>query len=127
VTRVTSLEEKLENTMGMVALLSGLVHSNWDCVNNLEDVVMEESDDNAEGEMASSSSSTDVELVENMVAIPVPAPSVIHQSLIPIKVPEEFIPPSLHSTPSPPYVQVQEEDLLHSGVLEYWVDPEVNL
>jgi hypothetical protein len=85
---------------------------------------MGESNDDTEGEvLLLSFSSTDVEPVENMVAIPVPTPSVFH-TLIPVKVPEEFIPPSLHSTPSPPYIQAREDDPLHDGVPEYWVDPE---
>jgi hypothetical protein len=126
VMRVTSLEEQLENAISMITLLSSLIHSIWDCVNNLEDAVMEESDDDTEGEMALSLSSTDLDPVKNMVATPVSAPSVVHHSLILIEVPEEFIPPSLHSTPSPPYVQAREDDLSHDGVLEYWVDPEVD-
>ena len=73
---------------------------------------------------SSSSSSTDMELVENIVVIPVPAPSVVH-TLILVETPEEFIPPSLCSTPSHPYIQDREEDLLHDGVPEYWVDPGV--
>ena len=77
--------------------------------------------------MSSSSSLTDVDLVEKMVAIPVPALSAVHMSLAPIEVPEEFIPPSLRSTPSPPYVQAQAEDPTHDGVPEYWVDPGVDL
>jgi hypothetical protein len=58
--------------------------------------------------------------VENMVVIPIP-PLVIH-TLIPVEVPEAFIPLSLQTTPSPPYVASHEEDLVHDGVLEYWVD-----
>jgi hypothetical protein len=124
--RVTFLEEKLENAIGIIALLFGLMHSIWDHVNNLEDAVMEESDEDTEGKMVSSSSSSDVEPVKNMVATPAPAPLVVHHPLIPIEIPEEFIPPSLHSTPSPPYIQAQEDDPLHSGVPEYWVDPEIS-
>jgi hypothetical protein len=127
--KVTGLEERLEHTLAHVANLSSLLLSVQTQVGDLEDVVMEESDDNAYGEMVSSSLSlsTNVELVKNMVAIPVPAPSIIHHSLIPIKIPEEFIPPSLRSTPSPPYVQAWEDDPSHDGVLEYWVDPEIGL
>jgi hypothetical protein len=85
---------------------------------------MEESDDNAEGDVASLSESlTNAEPVENIVAIPVPAPSIVH-TLVLVEIPEEFIPPSLHSTPSPPYIQAREEDLSHDGVLEYWADLE---
>ena len=71
-------------------------------------------------------SSSEFDLVENMVAIPIPPP-IIHNTLILIEVPEAFIPPSLRTTPSPPYVQAREEDLEHDGVLEYWADPEVGL
>jgi hypothetical protein len=65
-----------------------------------------------------SSSLTDVDLVENMVAIFIPAPSVIHTL---VEIPEEFIFLSLRSTPSP-YVQAVEDDPLHDGVPEYLVD-----
>ena len=86
---------------------------------------MEESDADAEvNPDSSSSSSTDVEPVENLVAILVPAPSIIHM-FVPINTPEEFIPPSLHGAPSPPYIEDRDEDLAHDGVPEYWVDPSV--
>ena len=120
--RIASLEEKLENSLGLIVLLSMLVTSVQTCVGDLKDAVMEESD--AKGEVVSlSSSSTDMELVENLVAIPVPAPSIIH-TLVPVKFLLEYIPLSLHSTPSPPYVQAREDDPLHNGVPEYWVNPE---
>jgi hypothetical protein len=106
--KIVALEEKLEQALSHIAHLAGLVTNVQTRVGELEDAVMEESDDDTEGEVVSSSSSTDVEPVENMVAIPIPAPLVIH-TLIPIGVPEEFIPPSLRSTPSPPYVQACEK------------------
>jgi hypothetical protein len=68
--------------------------------------------------------------VENLVAIPVLAPSVIHTL---VEIPEEFVPPILRpssavpSTPSPEYVEAVEDDLLHDGVLEYWADPEAGV
>ena len=77
-----------------------------------------------------SSSSSDLDPVENMVAMPVPALSVIHTL---VEIPEEFVPPvlwsssSVASTLSPEYVQALEEDLSHIGVPEYWADPEVGL
>jgi hypothetical protein len=85
---------------------------------NLEDTVMSDGDD-AEGEPSDSSS--DLEPVENVVAIPVPGPSVIH-TLVPVETPLEYIPPSLCLTPSPPYVAERSEDPEHSGVPEFWVD-----
>jgi hypothetical protein len=123
--KVASLEERLEHTLAHVANLAALTLSVQSQVGDLEDMVMDELDD-AEGDTAVSSSSSDFDLVENVVAIPIPTPSIIHGALIPIKVPEEFIPPSLHSTPSPPYIQAWEDDLSHDGVLEYWVDPGVD-
>jgi hypothetical protein len=60
--------------------------------------------------------------VENMVAIPIPPPVI---TLIPIEVSEAFIPLSLRTTPSPPYVASREEDPESSGVAEFWADPEV--
>ena len=111
-TKVATLEERLQDT---VILLSSLNNH----VIELEDSVMEEED--AEREEVASSSSSDFGPVENMVAIPVPAPSVIH-TLIPV--PDAYIPPSVRLLPSP-YVQAWEEDPIHSGVPEYWVNPEV--
>ena len=78
-------------------------------------------DSDAKGEAAASSSSLDFGPVENMVAIPVPGPSVIH-TLTPI--PDIFIPLSVCSSPSPLYVQAWEEDPVHSGVPEYWAGPD---
>jgi hypothetical protein len=86
-----------------------------------KDILMEDMD--AKGEPLDSSS--DLDPVENVVAIPIPGPSVVH-TLVPVETPSEFIPPSLHVTPSPPYVAEHVEDLEHSGVPEFWVDPEVN-
>ena len=74
-----------------------------------------------------SSSSSDLDPVENMVAIPIPAPSIIHML---VEIPEEFVPPilwsssSVASTPSPEYVQAMEEDLSSYGIPEFWADPE---
>lgn len=54
---------------------------------------MNGSEDNGEGNMvASSSSSLDLDPVENMVTIPVPAPAVV-QTLV--EIPEGYVPPSL--------------------------------
>jgi hypothetical protein len=76
---------------------------------------MESSD--AEGEPSDSSS--DLEPVENMVAIPVPGPSVI-TTLVPLD--SEYIPPVLRVTPSPPYVAERSEDPAHGGVPESWAE-----
>jgi hypothetical protein len=65
-----------------------------------------------------------------MVAIPVPAPSVIHTL---VAIPEEFVPPILQSssavpsTPSPEYVQALEDDPAHDETPEYWADPEAGV
>jgi hypothetical protein len=56
-----------------------------------------------------------------MVVIPIPAPSMVH-SLVLVKVPLEFVPPVLHSSPSPLYVEAWKEDLMHDGVLGFWVE-----
>ena len=123
--KVTALEERLEHTLTHTANLATLLLSVQSQVAEVEDAVMAESgDEDAEGDTAVSTSSSEFDLVENMVAIPIPPP-IIH-TLIPIEVPEAFIPPLLHSTPSPPYVAVREEDPLHDGVLEYWADPEAS-
>ena len=95
---------------------------------------MEESEE-GDAEVPSSTSSSDLNPVENMVAIPIPAPSVIHTL---VAVPEEFVPPILQSSPSlastpspslastlsPEYVQVLEEDPASHGVPEFWADAE---
>ena len=124
-TKGTELEVKLEHTLGHVACLTGLLTNAQTCIQELEDVVMEESNKDGEGEVVSSTSS-DLDPVENVVAIAIPAPSIVHGTLIPIKVPGEFVPPPLHSIPSPPYIQAVEDDPLHSGVPEYWVNPEIS-
>ena len=123
--KVAFLEEKITNcllhqgdTVNLVLALQGRLAQ-------VEDVVMEESVDEPE---VSSSSSSDLDPVENMVAIPIPAPSVVHTL---VEVPEEFVPPvlrsssSVASTPSPEYVQALEEDPASYGVPEFWADPEV--
>jgi hypothetical protein len=108
------------DTVALVLSLQGRI-------SELEDAVMEELDDGVQDEVVSSSSS-DLDPVENMVAIPVPAPSVVHTL---VEIPEEFVPPilrsssSVASTPSPEYVQALEEDPSHAGVPKYWADPEV--
>jgi hypothetical protein len=95
----------------------------------VEDVVMKDSEEEGEGEVLPSSSS-DLDPVENMVAIPILGLSVVHML---VEIPEEFIPPILRSsspvpsTLSPPYVQAPEEDPSHSGVPEYWADPEASI
>ena len=87
---------------------------------------MEDAEEEA-AEVPSSSSSSDLDPVENMVAIPIPAPSVVHTL---VEIPEEFVPPILQSsssvmlTPSPEYVQALEEDPASHGVPEFWADPE---
>jgi hypothetical protein len=122
--KVSGLEERLEHTLTHVANLATLILSVQSRVAEVEDAVMSDTDE--DGEVASSSSS-DLDPVENMVAIPVLAPSVIHML---VEIPEEFIPPilrlssSVPSTLSPEYVQALEEDLPHGRVPEYWADPE---
>ena len=99
--KVAFLEEKLVNSFTHTADLVALVLSVQSCVSELEDDVMEESEEDG-GEVLSSSS-LDLDPVENMVAIPVLAPSVIHAL---VEIPGEFVPPilwpslSVPSTPS---------------------------
>jgi chromosome segregation ATPase len=120
--KVVSLEARLEEALGAISSLTTLVVTLQGRVGELEDAVMEEgSDVDGEG-TAVSTSSSEFDPVENMVAIPIPPPVI---TLIPIEVPEAFIPPSLRTTPSPPYVASCEEDLESSGVLEFWADTEV--
>ena len=121
--KVVHLEGKLEEALGAIAHLTNLVISLQGRVGELEDAVMEDALEEGD-HTAVSMSSSEFDPVENMVAILIPPP-VIHNALIPIEVPEAFIPPSLQTTPSPPYVQACEEDPEHDGVLEYWADPEV--
>jgi paraquat-inducible protein B len=126
--KVTFLEEKLLNSLTHTANLVTLILSVQACVAEVEDAVMEESEEG--GEEVASSSSSDLDPVENMVAIPVPAPSAIHTL---VEIPEEFVPPilrlssSVPSTPSPEYVQALEDDPAHDGTLEYWADPEAGV
>jgi chromosome segregation ATPase len=120
--KIMGLEAKLEEALEAISSLTTLVVSLQGRVGELEDAVMEEASD-VDGEgTAVSTSSSEFDPVENMVAIPIPPPIV---TLIPIEVPEAFIPPSLRSTPSPPYVVNREEDPESNGVLEYWADPAV--
>jgi chromosome segregation ATPase len=126
--KVAFLEEKLTDSFLHMSDLTNLVLSLQGRVTEVEDAVMEESEDDG-GEVASSSSS-DLDPVENLVAIPVPAPSVIHTL---VAIPEEFVPPILRpslavpSTPSPEYVKAVEDDPVHDGTPEYWVDPEAGV
>jgi hypothetical protein len=120
--KVVSLEARLEEALEAISSLTTLVVSLQSRVGELEDAVMEEASD-ADGEgTAVSTSSLEFDPVENMVAIPIPPPVI---TLIPVEVPEAFIPPSLRTTPSPPYVASREEDPESNGVPEFWADPEV--
>jgi hypothetical protein len=124
--KVAFLEEKVVNFLTYQQDTVALVLSLQGRLAEVEDAVMEDSE-GVQEEVASSSSSV-LDPVENMVAIPVLAPSVIHTL---VEVPEEFTPPilrpssSVTSTLSPKYVQALEEDRSHAGVPEYWADPEV--
>ena len=124
--KIAFLEEKITNCLLHQADTVNLVLALQGCLTQVEDVMMEDSEKDVE--VPSSSSSSDFDPVENMVAIPIPAPSVIHTL---VEVPEEFVPPilrpspSVASTPSPEYVQALEEDLASHGVPEFWADPEV--
>jgi chromosome segregation ATPase len=126
--KVAFLEEKLVNSLNHTADLVHLVVSVQSHVSELEDAMMEESEEG--GEEVVSSSSSDLDPVENMVAIPVPAPSIVHTL---VEIPEEFVPPILRpssavpSTLSPEYVQALEDDLAHDGTPEYWADPKVGV
>jgi hypothetical protein len=126
--KVAFLEEKLTDSLLRMSDLTNLVLSVQSRVAEVEDAVMEESEE-GDAEVVSSSSS-DLDPVENMVAIPVPAPSVIHTL---VEIPEEFVPlilwpsSSVPSTPSPEYVQALEDDLAHDGTPEYWADPEAGI
>jgi hypothetical protein len=127
--KVAFLEEKLVNSLTHTANLTSLILSVQARIAEVEDAVMEESEEGDGGEVVSSSSS-DLDPVENMVAIPVLAPSIIHTL---VEIPEEFVPPilrlssSIPSTPSPEYVQALEDDPAHDGTLEYWADPEASV
>jgi hypothetical protein len=126
--KVAFLEEKLTDSLLRSADLVNLVLTLQNRVGEIEDAVMEEAEGSG-GEVGSSSSS-DLDPIENMVAIPVPAPSVIHTL---VAIPEEYIPPvlrpssSVPSTPSPEYVQALEDDPAHDGTPEYWADPEAGV
>jgi hypothetical protein len=125
--KVAFLEEKLTDSLLRSADLVNLVLTLQGRVAEVEDAVMEESEG---GEEVVSSSSSDLDPVENMVAIPIPGPSVIH-TLVAIN--EEYVPPILRSssavpsTPSPEYVQALEDDPAHDGTPEYWADPEAGV
>jgi hypothetical protein len=122
--KVAGPEQKPEIAIGHVANMASLLLSVQSRVVEVEDAVMEETEDLEE---VLSSSSSDLDPVENMVAIPIPVPSVVHTL---VEVPEEFVPPILRSssavpsTPSPEYVEALEEDPSHQGVPKYWADPE---
>jgi hypothetical protein len=123
--KVAFLEEKILNCLSYQQDTVALALSLQGRIVELEDAMVEDSETAAD-EVASSSSS-DLDPVENLVAIPIPGPSVIHTL---VEIPEEFVPPilrsssSVASTPSPEYVQALEEDPSHVGVPEYWADPE---
>jgi hypothetical protein len=123
--KIAFLEEKVVNFLTYQQDTVALVLSLQGRVVEVEDAMIEDSD--RVDEEVLSSSSSDLDPVENMVAIPVPGPSIIHTLM---EIPEEFVPPilrppsSVTSTPSPKYVQALEEDPSHAGVPEYWADPE---
>jgi hypothetical protein len=127
--KVAFLEEKLVNSLTHMANLTSLIVSVQAHVVEVEDAVMEESEEGDNGEVVSSFSS-DLDPVENVVAIPVPALSTFHTL---VEIPEEFVPPilrpslSVPSTPSPEYVQSLEDDPAHGGTPEYWADPEAGV
>jgi hypothetical protein len=126
--KVTFLKEKLTDSLLRSSDLVNLVLALQSRVSEVEDAVMEESEE--DGREVVSSSSSDLDPVENMVAIPVPAPSIIHTL---VAIPEEFVPPILRpssavpSTLSPEYVQALEDDPAHNGTPEYWADPEAGV
>ena len=123
--KVAFLEEKITNCLLHQADTVNLILTLQGRLSDVEDAVMEEPKENTE---VPSSSSSDLDPIENMVAIPIPAPSVI-QTLV--EIPEEFVPPifwlssSVTLTPSPEYVQVLEEDPSQAGIPEFWADAEV--
>jgi hypothetical protein len=126
--KVAFLEEKLTDSLLRSSDLVNLVLTLQNHVGEIEDAVMEESE--GSGQEVVSSSSSDLDPIENMVAIPVPAPSIIYMLVV---IPEEFVPPILWSssavlsTPSPEYVQALEDDPAHDGTPEYWADPEAGV
>jgi hypothetical protein len=111
---------RLETTQENNILLASRLSAFQVRILEIEDALMD--DANAEGEPLDLSS--DHDLVENIIAILVPGPSMVH-TLVPVEVPSKYIPPSLHVTPSPPYVASYGDNLEHSGVPEYWVDSDV--
>ena len=123
--KVAFLEEKITNCLLHQADTVNLVLALQGRLTQVEDVVIEESE-KGDVEVPSSASSSDLDPVENMVAIPSPALSVVHTL---VEIPEEFVPPilrpssSVASTPSPEYVQALEEDLASHGIPEFWADP----
>jgi hypothetical protein len=126
--KVAFLEEKLTDSLLCSSDLVNLVLTLQNRVGEIEDAVMEESE--GSGPEVVSSSSSDLDPIENMVAIPVPAPSAIHTL---VAIPEEYIPPVLRSslavssTPSPEYIQALEDDPVHGGTPEFWADPEAGI
>ena len=84
------MEEKVANFLTYQQDTVTLVLSLQGQVAELEDAMIEDSD-RVDEEVVSSSSS-DLDPVENMVAIPIPGPSVIHML---VEIPEEFVPPIL--------------------------------
>jgi chromosome segregation ATPase len=126
--KVAFLEEKLTDSLLRSSDLVNLVLTLQNRVGEIEDAVMEESE--GSGREVASSSSSDLDPIENMVAIPVPALSIVHTL---VAIPEEYIPPVLRpssvvpSTPSPEYVQALEDDPAHDGTPEYWADPEAGV
>jgi hypothetical protein len=77
------LETAQENNV----LLAGRLSAFQVRLLEVEDVLMEDVD--AEGEPSDSSS--DLDLVKNIVAIPIPGPSVVH-TLVPVEVSSDFVP-----------------------------------
>ena len=126
--KVAFLGEKITNSLLHQADTVNLILALQGHVSEVEDAVMEESEEE-EAEVLSSSSSN-LDPVENMVPIPVLALSIVHML---VEVPEDFIPPilrsssSVTSTLSPEYVQALEGDPSHTGVPKYWADPKVGL
>jgi chromosome segregation ATPase len=126
--KVAFLEEKLTDSLLRLSDLVNLVLTLQNRVGEIKDAVMEESE--GSGREVASSSSSDLDPIENMVAIPVLAPSIIHTL---VAIPEEYVPPILRpssvvpSTPSPEYVQALEDDPAHDGTPEYWADPEAGV
>jgi hypothetical protein len=111
------VKSQLETAQENNVLLAGRLSAFQVRLLEVKDVLMEDAD--AEGEPSDLSS--DLDPVQNMVAIPIPGPVVVH-TLVPVEVSSEYIPPSLCITPSPPYMAELGEGPEHSGVPKYWVD-----